>query len=104
MTRRVKYDRNSNKFLSAPRLSIMSALETAVLLLEQSGATEEDIMRLVHLICAGLIRDGGFTPEYMELAQAELEARRREEEMQERLDALRNSVVSSTEIATDWRA
>ena len=82
----------------------MQALETAVLLMEQAGVTEEDIMKLVHLICAGLIRDGGFTEEYMQLAQAELETRRREEEMQERLDALRNSVVSSTEIQTDYRA
>ena len=38
------------------------------------------------------------------LKKAEKEAKAKEEEMQERLDALRNSVVSSTEIATDFRA
>ena len=52
------------------RISVMQALETAVLLLEQAGETEEDTMKYVHLIRLGLIRNGSLTPEYVQLAAA----------------------------------
>ena len=51
------------------KMSVMQALETAVLLFEQAGHTEEEIMQFVHLIHLGLIRDGQFTPEYVTLAE-----------------------------------
>lgn len=51
------------------KLSVMQALETAVLLMEQAGESEDDIMKYVHLIHLGLIRDGQLTPEYIELAR-----------------------------------
>ena len=65
-------------------LSVMQALETAVLLLEQGGETEESIMKYVHLIHLGLIRDGRLTDEYRQLAaqaQAEREAQAAEPEI-----------------------
>ena len=57
MTRRVKYAAEDNKFLGGRKISVMQALETAVLLMEQSGVTEEDIMKYVHMIHMGWIRD-----------------------------------------------
>ena len=51
------------------KMSVMQALETAVLLFEQAGHTEDEIMQFVHLIHLGLIRDGQFTPEYVTLAE-----------------------------------
>ena len=65
-------------------ISVMQALETAVLLLEQGGETEESIMKYVHLIHLGLIRDGRLTDEYRQLAaqaQAEREAQAAEPEI-----------------------
>lgn len=53
----------------ARKMSVMQALETAVLLFEQAGHTEEQIMQFVHLIHLGLIRDGQFTEEYVRLAE-----------------------------------
>jgi hypothetical protein len=58
----------------AKTISVMQALETAVLLMEQGGETEESIMKYVHLIHLGLIRDGRLTDEYLQLAaQAQAE-------------------------------
>jgi hypothetical protein len=54
------------------KLSVMQALETAVLLMEQAGESEEDIMKYVHLIHLGLIRDGALTEEYVALAHKAL--------------------------------
>jgi hypothetical protein len=68
------------------------AFETAILLMEQSGMTEDDILRMAHLVCVGLIRDGNFTPEYHDLARAAREQRRQEDLEAERLQALRNSM------------
>lgn len=58
-----------------PRISVVQALETAVLLLEQGGYSEDEIMRLVHLIHLGLIRDGQLTEEYLKLASEAQQAR-----------------------------
>ena len=76
MTRRVKWSAGDNKFLGERKISVMQALETAVLLMEQAGCEEEDIMKYVHLIHLGLIRDGQLTPEYIQMAH---EARRSRE-------------------------
>ena len=72
--------------------SILMAFETAILLMEQSGMTEDDILRMAHMVCVGLIRDGDFTPEYHDLARAAREARRLEDLEAERLEALRSSM------------
>ena len=72
--------------------SILMAFETAILLMEQSGMTEDDILRMAHLVCVGLIRDGNFTPEYHDLAREAREARRQEDEEALRLEALRNTM------------
>ena len=99
MTRTVKHRPEDNKFLSRPKLSVMHAFETAVLLMEQSGCTEEDIMKYVHLVHKGWIRNGSFAPEYLELVQqVQLAAHREEQERlatEARLQALRDSVSSS---------
>jgi hypothetical protein len=65
------------------------ALETAVLLLEQSGYTEEMIYGLVNCILKGFITNGAFTPEYL-AAVNRIEQEQREE--QARLQALRDSM------------
>ena len=78
--------------------SILMAFETAILLMEQSGMTEDDILRMAHLVCVGLIRDGNFTPEYHDLAREAREARRQEDLEQERLQALRDSMPGGTVI------
>ena len=99
MTRTEKYPAHANKFHKPPALSVMHAFETAVLLMEQSGATEEDIMKYVHLVHMGWIRDGQFSPEYLELVRQVEQERQRERREQEateaRLKALRESVGSS---------
>jgi hypothetical protein len=103
MTRKVKYAPEDNKFLGGKKnnLSIMSALETAVLLMEQAGCSEEDVMKYVHMIHMGWIRDGELAPEYLELvAQVERE-KRREAEEEARLQALRDSVLASSTIITN---
>ena len=72
----------------ARKMSVMQALETAVLLFEQAGHTEEQIMQYVHLIHLGLIRDGSFTEEYVKLAAEAAETRRLLDEIPEdQLDA-----------------
>jgi len=99
MTRTVRHRPEDNKFLSKPKLSVMHAFETAVLLMEQAGVTEEDIMKYVHLVHMGWIRDGQFSPEYLELVQeVQLQAHREEQERlatEARLQALRDSVSSN---------
>ena len=103
MTRKVKFAPEDNKFLGTKKnnLSIMSALETAVLLMEQAGCSEEDVMKYVHMIHMGWIRDGELAPEYLELvAQVERE-KRREAEEEARLQALRDSVLASSTIITN---
>jgi len=100
MTRTVKHRPEDNKFLSRPKLSVMHAFETAVLLMEQSGCTEEDIMKYVHMIHMGWIRDGALAPEYLELV-AQVEAERQQELAAEaRAQAVRDSVRSSSTIIT----
>ena len=103
MTRTVKYRPEDNKFLGKKNnLSIMSALETAVLLMEQAGCTEEDIMKYVHMIHMGWIRDGELAPEYLELCQVALKEKQEEEAMEARINALRESAGSS--IIADYRS
>jgi hypothetical protein len=75
--------------------SILMAFETAILLMEQSGMTEDDILKMAHLVCVGLIRDGNFTPEYHQMAREAREARRLEDEEALRLEALRASIPGS---------
>lgn len=103
MTRRVKHAPEDNKFLGMKKnnLSIMSALETAVLLMEQAGCSEEDIMKYVHMIHMGWIRDGELAPEYLDLVrQVEIE-KRKEAEEEARIQALRDSVNASSSIITN---
>ena len=101
MTRTERYPAHANKFHKPPALSVMHAFETAVLLMEQSGATEEDIMKYVHLVHMGWIRDGQFAPEYLELVRQVEQDRREEAAAEERLRLLRESVSSS--IITDHK-
>jgi hypothetical protein len=104
MTRKVKYQPEDNKFLGSKKnnLSIMSALETAVLLMEQAGCTEEDIMKYVHMIHMGWIRDGELAPEYLELVAQVQREKAEEEAMQARLNALRES--AQTSVISNYRA
>ena len=99
MTRPVKHPAHANRFHKPPALSVMHAFETAVLLMEQSGATEEDIMKYVHLVHMGWIRDGQFAPEYLELVRQVEQDRREEAAAEERLRLLRESVSST--VVTD---
>ena len=70
MNRHINYPPENNKFLGKKTgISVMQALETAVLLMEQAGCTEEDIFKYVHMIHMGWIRDGSLAPEYVELCQ-----------------------------------
>lgn len=102
MTRQTKYAPEDNKFLGMKKnnLSIMSALETAVLLMEQAGCTEEDIFKYVHMIHMGWIRDGELAPEYLELVSQVEREKRREAEEEARLQALRDSVNASSTVIT----
>ena len=56
-------------------------------------------MKYVHMIHMGWIRDGALAPEYLELCGEVLRERQREEEMEARVQALRDSVISS--VVTD---
>ena len=95
MTRTEKHPAHANRFHRPPALSVMHAFETAVLLMEQAGSTEEDIMKYVHLVHMGWIRGGEFAPEYLELVR-EVEITRREEAAaQARVDAVRATVDSN---------
>jgi hypothetical protein len=101
MTRNVKYRPEDNKFLGGRKLSVMQALETAVLLMEQSGCSEEDIMKYVHMIHMGWIRDGALAPEYLELC-AQVQRERYEEEAAEaRVNAVRE--IAGTSIVSNYR-
>jgi len=103
MTRRERYPAEANRFHRPPALSVMHAFETAVLLMEQAGAREEDIMKYVHLVHMGWIRDGKFAPEYLELVREVEQEQQRErmeaEATEARLKALRDT-ISSTVITT----
>ena len=99
MTRTAQYPAHANRRHPPPALSVMHAFETAVLLMEQSGATEEDIMKYVHLVHMGWIRDGKFAPEYLELVR-QVEIERQQQEMtqrvtQQRIEALRDTINST---------
>ena len=77
-------------------VSVIAALETAVLLLEQSGYTEEMIFGLVNCCLKGFIRGGEWAPEYLTMV-AELQKQEREDqEAQQRLKALHESISSTT--------
>ena len=106
MTRQVKHRPQDNRFHGArtetPKLSIMHAFETAVLLMEQAGTSEEDIMKYVHLVHMGWIRDGEFAPEYLEMARLVEQERQKEEADAARIQALRDSV--NTNIISSHRA
>jgi hypothetical protein len=95
MTRTVKHPAHANRFHKPPALSVMHAFETAVLLMEQAGSTEEDIMKYVHLVHMGWIRNGSFAPEYLELVRQVEQDRREEAATEERLRLLRESAGSN---------
>ena len=99
MTRTEKYPAHANRFHRPPALSVMHAFETAVLLMEQAGVSEEDIMKYVHLVHMGWIRDGKFAPEYLELVRQVEQEQQRErmeaEATEARLKALRDTVSST---------
>ena len=82
-----------------PQSSVLLAFENAVLIMEQNGMSEEEIMMMAHLVCVGLIRNGNFTPEYYDIARDVMETRRREDEQTARIEALRETV--SSDIITD---
>jgi hypothetical protein len=95
-----KYPPPPPRHANKPKVSIMQALETAVLLMEQSGCTEEDIMKYVHMIHMGWIRDGALAPEYLELvAQVQREAQA-EAAAEARAQAIRDSVAPATTVIT----
>jgi hypothetical protein len=79
----------------------MQALETAVLLMEQSGCTEEDIMKYVHMIHRGWIRDGALAPEYLELVAQVQREHQAEQAAEARAQAVRDSVVGGSTIITN---
>lgn len=96
MTRQVKYAPEDNKFHGRKNnLSIMSALETAVLLMEQAGCSEEDIFKYVHMIHMGWIRDGELAPEYLELCRQVQIEKMEEAAAEARVNALRESAQTS---------
>lgn len=82
-----------------PQASVLLAFENAILIMEQNGMNEEEIMMMAHLVCVGLIRNGNFTPEYYEIARDVMETKRKEDEQNARLEALRSTI--STDIITD---
>ena len=68
--------------------------------MEQAGSTEEDIMKYVHMIHQGWIRDGSLAPEYLDLV-AQVQREQAEEAAAEaRAQAVRDSVVSGSTIIT----
>ena len=97
MNRQVKYRPEDNKFLGKKTtgISVMQALETAVLLMEQAGCTEEDIFKYVHMIHMGWIRDGSLAPEYVELCHQVQREQQEELAMEARINALRESAQTS---------
>ena len=95
MTRQEPYPAHANRFHKPPALSVMHAFETAVLLMEQAGSTEEDIMKYVHLVHMGWIRNGEFAPEYLELVRQVEQDRREEAAAEERVRLLRESAGSN---------
>ena len=101
MTRAVRYPADANPFIkNKPRVSIMQALETAVLLMEQAGCTEEDIFKYVHMIHQGWIRDGALAPEYLDLVTQVQREHQAELAAQARAQAIRESVMPTTTIIT----
>ena len=82
-----------------PQASVLLAFENAILIMEQNGMKEEEIMMMAHLVCVGLIRNGNFTPEYYQIAKDVMETKRQEDEQAARIEALRESV--SSDIITD---
>ena len=79
--------------------SVLLAFENAILIMEQNGMSEEEIMMMAHLVCVGLIRNGNFTPEYYEIARDVMEQKRQQDEQTARIEALRETV--SSDIITD---
>ena len=82
-----------------PQSSVLLAFENAILIMEQNGMSEEEIMMMAHLVCVVLIRNGNFTPEYYDIARDVMETRRQQDEQTARIEALRETV--SSDIITD---
>jgi len=90
MTRQIKYKPEDNKFHNRG-VSVMQAFETAVLLMEQAGESEENIMKYVHMIHMGWIRDGALAPEYLELCRLAQKDAMESSVTDEKISALRES-------------
>jgi hypothetical protein len=88
--------KHAKRVAQQPPNSVILALETAVLLLEQNGYTEEMIYGLVNCILQGFITNGAWTPEYIQAVEKIEKEREAELEAESRAQALRESISSST--------
>lgn len=61
-----------------PKKSMLLDLENAVLAIEQSGFSEEEIFSFVNMILKGFITNGTWTPEYLQMVANIIEERKRE--------------------------
>jgi len=101
MTRAHRYPADANPFIkNRPKVSIMQALETAVLLMEQAGCTEDDIFKYVHMIHMGWIRDGALAPEYLDLVAQVEQERQAELAAEARAQAVRDSIAPESGVVT----
>lgn len=87
--------KHANKYANKPPVSVINALETAVLILEQGGYTEDMIFGLVNCVLKGFIRNGEWAPEYLEMVNEMAKKEAEEAEAQARVDALKESVSST---------
>ena len=62
-----------------PGKSMLLDLENAVLAIEASGHSEEDIFAFVNMILKGFITNGTWTPEYLQMVANIIEDKRRSE-------------------------
>jgi hypothetical protein len=58
-----------------PQLTLLQELENTVLAMENKGVDENTLFGLVNCILKGFIRNGQFTPEYLEYAKTALAQR-----------------------------
>lgn len=88
--------KHANKYANQPPVSVINALETAVLILEQGGYDEPMIFGLVNCILKGFIRNGEWAPEYLEMVAKMQEEEKVNEEAQARIKALHETLGSAT--------
>jgi len=75
--------------------NLVHQLEDAVLCLESAGETEQEIHSMVAMILRGFIVAGELTPEYIQLANQALEARRAAEQA-EHEQKFGSSIITSS--------